>query len=170
MYYFFLTCNYFVPAQSHLGPAIELESEAASLRAEVALLREAEAARAEAVRNSERDLVDKCDRLEAASVQVQEMEKMLLAKNVELAESLAKTQVSHVFFSLRNKILEEFFSVYFPYATEKHYFPPRPSRRRPNPPSMPAPSPRPASPPPPRRRRNCSGGRRSCRRRSGRRG
>ncbi len=40
--------------------------------------------------------MDKCDRLEAASVQVQEMEKMLLAKNVELAESLAKTQVSHV--------------------------------------------------------------------------
>ena len=75
-----------------------MESELASLREEAARLRASDAERAEVARVAERDLVQKCESLEQQSVQVKEMEKMLLAKNVELAESLAKAQVRKVDF------------------------------------------------------------------------
>ncbi len=74
-------------------PSMEMESELTALRTEVTSLREADAERSEAVRAAERDLVEKCQRMEQAELQVRELEKLLLEKNEELAESLAKSQV-----------------------------------------------------------------------------
>ncbi len=79
--------------KSHARPMLEMESELSVLRAEVSRLREEEESHSESVRAGEKELVEKCERLEQQEVQVREMEKMLLAKNVELAESLAKTKV-----------------------------------------------------------------------------
>ncbi len=77
-------------------PSMEMESELTALRTEVVALREADAERSEAVRAAERDLVEKCQRMEQAELQVRELEKLLLEKNEELAESLAKSQVRWV--------------------------------------------------------------------------
>ena len=76
--------------QENQAPISKLEQDLADLRVENDSLKSARAEYQESYRQNEKELAEKCDMLEECSSNLAELEKLLLAKNVEIAESFGK--------------------------------------------------------------------------------